>query len=80
MNRAEMGYKKASGRLILLKPIFIVEINIYCNHRQPPIRCRGLYVYHCTLSLKCLLPLASVWSKTILNTGGVGGTGADPQA
>ena len=32
-----------------------------------------------TLPLKSLLPLASVWSKTTLNTGGVGGTGADLQ-
>ena len=32
-----------------------------------------------TLPLKSLLPLASVWIKTILNTGGVGGAGADPQ-
>ena len=32
-----------------------------------------------TLPLKSLLPLASVRSKTTLNTGGVGGAGADPQ-
>ena len=32
-----------------------------------------------TLPLKSLLSLASVWSKTTLNTGGVGGTGADLQ-
>ena len=32
-----------------------------------------------TLPLKSLLPLATVWSKTDLNTGGVGGTGVDPQ-
>ena len=32
-----------------------------------------------TLPLKSLLPLASVWSKTTLNTGGVSGAGADPQ-
>ena len=35
----------------------------------------GIY----TLPLKSLLSLASVWSKTILNTGGVGGEGVDPQ-
>ena len=29
----------------------------------------------CTLPLKSLLPLASVWNKTILNTGDVGGAG-----
>ena len=32
-----------------------------------------------TLPLKSLLPLASVWSKTTLNTGGVVGAGEDPQ-
>ena len=32
-----------------------------------------------TLPLKSLLPLASVWSKTTLDTGGVGRAGADPQ-
>ena len=32
-----------------------------------------------TLRLKSLLPLASVWSKTTINNGGVGGAGADPQ-
>ena len=32
-----------------------------------------------TLPLESLLPLASVWSKTTLNTGGVGGAGVDPQ-
>ena len=28
---------------------------------------------------KSLWPIASVWSKTTLNTGGVSGAGADPQ-
>ena len=32
-----------------------------------------------TLRLRSLWPLASVWSKTALNTGGVGGAGADTQ-
>ena len=32
-----------------------------------------------TLHLKSLLPLASVWSKTTLNTGGVGGAWVGPQ-
>ena len=32
-----------------------------------------------TLSLKSLLPLVFVWSKTTLNTGGVGRAEADPQ-
>ena len=31
------------------------------------------------LPLKSILPLASVWSKTTLNTGGLGGAGADVQ-
>ena len=33
----------------------------------------------CTLTLKSHLPYVSVWSKTILNTGGVCGAGMDPQ-
>ena len=32
-----------------------------------------------TLRLKRLWPLGSVWDKTTLNTGSVGGAGADPQ-
>ena len=32
-----------------------------------------------TLRLKSLWPLGSVWGKTTLNTGSVGGAGADPQ-
>ena len=32
-----------------------------------------------TLRLKSLWPLASVWDKTTLNTGNVGGAGVDPQ-
>ena len=32
-----------------------------------------------TLPLKNLSPLASEWSKTTLNIGGVGGAGADNQ-
>ena len=31
-----------------------------------------------TLTLKIVLPLVSVWSKTTLNTDGVGGARADP--
>ena len=33
----------------------------------------------CTLPLKSISPLASVWIKTTLNTGGVDGTWAGPQ-
>ena len=33
----------------------------------------------CTLRLKSLCPLGSVWGKTTLNTGSVGTAGADPQ-
>ena len=36
-------------------------------------------IFRTTLRLKSLWPLGSVWGKTILNTGSVGGAGADPQ-
>ena len=38
---------------------------------------KNLCIYY-TLPLKSLLPLASIWSKTTLNTGGVGGVSVEP--
>ena len=41
--------------------------------------CRAIYDDKRTLRLKSLWPLGSVWGKTTLNTGSVGGAGVDPQ-
>ena len=53
---------------------FLIEESklFYCF---PKIERNGHLSSKCviTLSLKSILPLASVWGKTILNTGGVGG-------
>ena len=57
-----------------------------CEDKLRILSCKTLFsltliegFFLCTLPLKSLSPLASVWSKTTLNTGGVGEAGVDPQ-
>ena len=52
------------------------------KNKQKPIPPKELQFHEdevstITLRLKSLLPLASVWSKTTINTGGVGWAGTD---
>ena len=51
------------------------------NFYGEPFSCwnEGKINYSLTLCLRSLWSLASVWYKTTLNTGGMGGAGADPQ-
>ena len=52
------------------------KISYNKSHFELKINFLHAKVIICTLHLKSLLPLASVWSKTTLNTGGVGGAGS----
>ena len=52
-----------------------IEIIMLQHHSRPIVWAFA----RTTLRLKSLLPLASLWSKTTLNTGGVGGAVVNPQ-